>query len=99
MAVIPYTFLPKFMLRSFRLVTLLALPVALAACNTGTKAGDTNVELSAPKKMMANKPQGQVNGDSLAAGIQRDTAKRPSGKQIYQNANKAVDRNHDGIAD
>lgn len=88
------------MLRSFRSAALLALSLAgLAACNTGTQAGDTNVELSSPKKMTANTPQGKVNGDSLAAGIPRDTSKRPTGKQIYQNANKATDRNHDGIAD
>lgn len=87
------------MLHSFRFAALLALPLALAACNTGTKAGDTNVELSSPKKMTANVPQGKVNGDSLAAGIPRDTSRRPTGKQMYQNANKAVDRNHDGIAD
>jgi predicted small secreted protein len=90
------------MLRTLRLPALLAalsFPLALAACNTGTKAGDTNVELSAPKKMQANKPQGNINGDSLAAGIPRDTARRPSGKQVYKNADRAVDRNHDGLAD
>ena len=90
------------MSRTFRLPRLLlaaALPLALAACNTGTTAGDTNVELSSPKKNVPNKPQGVVNGDSLAAGIPRDTARLPSGKEVYKNANRAVDRNHDGIAD
>lgn len=90
------------MRRFLRLAALLAsttLPLSFTACNTGTKAGDTNVELSAPKKGMAAKTQGTINGDSLAAGIPRDTTKRPSGKQIYKNADRAIDRNHDGLAD
>lgn len=90
------------MLRTSRFPALLLgviFPLALAACNTGTKAGDTNVETSAPKKGPSAKTQGVVNGDSAAAGIARDTARRPSGKQVFQNANRAVDRNHDGIAD
>lgn len=92
------------MLRILRLPALfaaLSLPLALGACNfsTGNATGDTNVEQSSAKKIEANKPEGTVNGDSLAAGIPRDTTRRPSGKQIYKSANRAVDRNHDGLAD
>lgn len=92
------------MLRTLRLPALVAactLPLAMAACNfsTGNATGDTNVEQSSAKKIGANEPQGTINGDSLAAGIPRDTTHRPSGKQIYKDANRAVDRNHDGLAD
>lgn len=90
------------MLRTFRFPALLlgvSLPLALAACNTGTTAGDTNVEMSSPKKGPSANVQGVVNGDSAAAGIARDTAHRPSGKQVFKNTDHAVDRNHDGIAD
>ena len=82
-----------------RLALAVALPLALAACNTGTKAGDTNVELGSTKKMLSNQPQGVVNGDSMAAGVTRDTLHRPTGKQLYKAADKAIDRNHDGLAD
>ena len=86
--------------RTLRLLGLAAaLPLALSACNSGTKAGDTNVELGSAKKIQANTPQGVVNGDSLAAGLQRDTARRPTGKEVYKAAGQARDRNHDGIAD
>lgn len=88
------------MTRTYRLLGLLAtLALPLAACSSGTKAGDTNVELGSTKKIQANSPQGKVNGDSLAAGIPRDTAHRPSGKEVYKATDHAVDRNHDGIAD
>ena len=86
-------------LRLPALVAALSLPLALAACNSETKPGDVNVELSSTKRGEAKQIQGVVNGDSLAAGIPRDTAKLPSGKQIYKKADRAVDRNHDGIAD
>lgn len=91
------------MLRTLRLPALLAalsLPLALGACNfsTGSATGDTNVEQASAKDRTSNHP-GMSNADSLAAGIPRDTARRPSGKQIYKNADRAVDRNHDGIAD
>lgn len=89
------------MFRTLRLPALLAalsLPLALGACNTGTKAGDTNVELAAPKDRTSNHP-GMSNADSLAAGIPRDTARRPSGKQVFKNTDRAIDRNHDGLAD
>jgi hypothetical protein len=86
--------------RTFRLLALAAaLPLALSACNTGGNTGDTNVEKGSAKKMEENAAQQPANGDSLAAGISRDTSGRPTGKQLYDNANKAKDKNHDGLAD
>ncbi len=86
--------------RTFRLLALTAaLPLAFSACSTGTKDGDTNVEKGNAKKMEENAAQQPANGDSLAAGIARDTTNRPTGKELYNNADKAKDKNHDGIAD
>ena len=86
--------------RTFRLLALAAaLPLALSACNTGGNTGDTNVESGAAKKMTDNHPDTPMNGDSLAAGISRDTTNRPTGKELYNNANMAKDKNHDGLAD
>ncbi|NML67151.1 hypothetical protein HHL22_18255 [Hymenobacter sp. RP-2-7] len=92
------------MLRTLRLPALLAalsLPLALGACNfsTGSATGDTNVEQASAKKRTPNTTPSMSNGDSLAAGIPRDTARRPSGKQVYKSTDRAVDRNHDGLAD
>ncbi|MVN75846.1 hypothetical protein GO988_05860 [Hymenobacter sp. HMF4947] len=98
---------------TFRLLGLaVALPLALSACNSGTKAGDTNVERGSAKKMESNTEPSRTgdnsgdangsktsNGDSLAAGISRDTVHRPTGKQIFNSTDRAIDRNHDGIAD
>ena len=88
------------MTHTLRPLCLLALPLlALAACNTGTTAGKTNVELASPKEGPAAAKNGVLNGDSAAAGIGRDTLHRPTGKQIFENTEKARDLNHDGIAD
>ena len=88
------------MTRTTRLLGLLAtLALPLAACNSGTKAGDTNVELGSNKKMVPNAPPVNASADSAAAGLARDTTHRPTGKQIYNSSDRAVDRNHDGIAD
>lgn len=88
------------MTRTTRLLGLLAaLALPLAACNTGTKAGDTNVELGSTKQRTPNTTPTNVSADSAAAGLARDTTNRPTGKQLYKNADRAVDRNHDGIAD
>ncbi len=85
--------------RTFRLLALAAaLPLTLSACNTGGNTGDTNVETGASKKMTDNHPDGPKNGDSLAAGIARDTSAH-TGKELYNNADKAKDKNHDGLAD
>jgi predicted small secreted protein len=86
--------------RTFRLLALAAaLPLTLSACNTGGNTGDTNVESGAAKKMEENAPQQPANGDSLAAGIARDTTNRPTGKEQFDNAAKSRDRDHDGLAD
>lgn len=86
--------------RTFRLLALAtALPLALSACNTGGNTGDTNVEKGSAKKMEENAAQQPTNGDSLAAGIQRDTTSRPTGKELFDNASKSKDKNHDGLAD
>ncbi|MDO7884479.1 hypothetical protein [Hymenobacter cheonanensis] len=88
------------MTRTYRLLGLLAtLALPLAACNTGTKAGDTNVELGSTKKMVPNTAPANAGADSAAAGLARDTTHRPTGKQLYKAADRAIDRNHDGIAD
>jgi predicted small secreted protein len=101
------------MTRTLRLLALaVALPLALSACNTGGKAGDTNVESGSAKALEPNnKPsrtsadngdamsQTTANADSLTAGLARDTTNRPTGKQLYNAADRAKDRNHDGIAD
>lgn len=101
------------MTRTLRLLALAAaLPLALSACNSGGNVGDTNVESGAAKDVESNtKPsrtsadngdamsQGPANGDSLTAGLARDTAKRPTGKQLFNAADRAKDRNHDGLAD
>lgn len=99
--------------RTFRLLGLLAaLALPLASCSSGTKDGDTNVELGSTKKLEPEREPSRMsndagdasghqtnNADSLAAGLSRDTARRPTGKQIYKAADRAMDRNHDGIAD
>lgn len=88
--------------RTLRLLGLAAaLPLALSACHTGSDPGDTNVEQGSAKQLQTeHQPSRDTpNGDSLAAGIKRDTTRRPTGKQLYNSADRAVDRNHDGIAD
>lgn len=83
-------------------LSLLAATVFLAssltACNTGTATGDTNVE-SGANKTKDPEPGQATASDSAAAGLQRDTAAGPTGRQVYENAADAVDRNKDGIAD
>lgn len=99
--------------RTFRLLALAtALPLALSACSTGTESGDTNVEKGSTKDSEPNNQPSRSsadngdassvtspNGDSLAAGIPRDTTNRPTGKELYNAAGKSKDKNHDGLAD
>lgn len=86
--------------RTLRFLSLAAaLPLTLSACNSGTQAGDTNVERGSAKKGPTAPQDGTHNGDSLTAGIPRDTTRRPTGKQLYNAADRAKDRNHDGLAD
>ena len=86
--------------RILRLLSLAAaLPLALSACHTGSNPGDTNVERGTAKKGPTAPKDGTTNGDSLTAGIPRDTTRRPTGKQLFNAADRAKDRNHDGLAD
>jgi hypothetical protein len=74
--------------RTVRLLALAAaLPLALSACNSGGNTGDTNVELGSNKK------------GPTAAGIPRDTTNRPTGKELFNAADRSKDKNHDGLAD
>jgi hypothetical protein len=98
---------------TFRLLALAAaLPLALSACNSGGDAGDTNVEKDAAKARESNTEPSRSssesgdasnatpsNGDSLAAGLARDTTNRPTGRELFDNAAKSKDKNHDGLAD
>ncbi|QKG54476.1 MULTISPECIES: hypothetical protein [Hymenobacter] len=47
----------------------------------------------------ASPHQGTPNGDSLAAGLSRDTTHYPTGKQLYKESGRSTDRNRDGVAD
>lgn len=99
--------------RTLRLLALAAaLPLALSACSSGTEPGDTNVEKGSTKQRESNNQPSRSsaeagdagntsarNGDSLAAGIPRDTSNRPTGRQLFDAAGKSKDRNHDGLAD
>jgi predicted small secreted protein len=80
------------------LAAALLLATSLTACNTGTSTGDTNVETGAYKKKDPD-PGQMTTSDSATAGLQRDTATGPTGRQQYENAADAVDRNKDGVAD
>ena len=76
-----------------------ALTATLSACSSGTNDGDTNVERGYNKKGPAAGQDGTMGGDSVTAGLSADTAKRPTGQELYKAAGEAQDRNHDGIAD
>ncbi|MDQ2770356.1 MAG: hypothetical protein M3Y54_07635 [Bacteroidota bacterium] len=76
-----------------------ALLATATACSTGTKEGDTNVERGYNKKGPAAGQDGVAGGDSVTAGLARDTVKRTTGKDLYKAAGNAKDRNHDGLAD
>jgi hypothetical protein len=76
-----------------------ALTATISACSSGTKDGDTNVERGYTKKGPAATADGVANGDSVTAGISRDTTHTPTGKELYKAASDAKDRNHDGLAD
>ena len=86
--------------RVFSLGLALTAALSLSACSSGTKSGDTNVERGYTKKGPAAGQDGTANGDSATAGLVADTAARnPTGKELYRAAEKAKDRNHDGLAD
>ncbi len=86
--------------RTFRLLGLaFALPLFLSACSDHPKAGAVNVELGSYKGEYALPRQGTPNGDSLTAGLTQDNARQPTGKQLYKDAARSADKNHDGVAD
>jgi hypothetical protein len=86
--------------RTFRLLGLaFALPLFLSACSDHPQPGAVNVEQGSYKGEYALPRQGTPNGDSLAAGLSQDTARQPTGKQLYKDAARSTDKNHDGIAD
>ena len=101
------------MTRTLRLLALAAaLHLAISACSSGINSGDTNLDKGANKDLESNSQpsrssadngdamsQSSSNGDSLTAGIPRDTTNRPTGKELYKAADRSKDRNHDGIAD
>ncbi|WBO83551.1 hypothetical protein [Hymenobacter yonginensis] len=80
------------------LAAALLLATSLTACNTGTSTGDTNVETGAAKTKDPD-PGQPTTSDSATAGLQRDTTASPTGRQQYEKAADAVDRDKDGIAD
>lgn len=80
------------------LAVLLLASAALTACNTGTKSGDTNVEAGTNKSSDPD-PGQSTTSDSATSGLQRDTSRTPTGRQLYENAANAKDRNNDGVAD
>ncbi|WP_139925631.1 hypothetical protein [Hymenobacter sp. DG01] len=86
-------------LRLIAATALLAGP--LTACNTGNEAGDTNVERGAAKDlgMDTNMPSQNPSADSATSGMNRDTMKTPTGRQVYEGAADRKDRNNDGLAD
>ena len=76
-----------------------ALTATFSACSSGTKEGSTNVERGYTKTGPAATTDGVAGGDSVTAGLTRDTIHHMTGKDLYKAAVDAKDRNHDGIAD
>ena len=72
---------------------------ALAGCGTSSRPGETNVESGSAKSIVPKEGRPAVSEDSVVAGLHRDAAPPPTGEQLYDRANQAVDRNHDGKAD
>jgi len=88
-----------YFLRPLAFASILATG-SLAACSTGTESGATNVERSSSKSD-APMQEGPATGgsDSTTAGLRPDSIQHPSGKQLYDHAAEAHDRNHDGLED
>ncbi|RYU84418.1 hypothetical protein [Hymenobacter persicinus] len=82
------------LLRPLALALLLAT-ASLSACNTGTKPGDTNVELG-DNKTKDPDPGQRATSNTNGVG---DTTKVKMGKELYDHAGEAKDRNNDGIED
>ncbi|UOQ72539.1 hypothetical protein [Hymenobacter cellulosilyticus] len=84
-----------FLLRPLALAFLLAT-ASLTACNTGNDSGDTNVERGADK---TKDPAPGERSSSNTNGMANDTAKVTTGKDLYDHAGEAKDRNNDGLED
>lgn len=85
-------------LRFITAAVLLAGP--LTACNTGNEAGDTNVERGSAKDLGVEPTSPQnASADSATSGLSADTAKTPTGRQVYEEGASRKDRNNDGLAD
>lgn len=85
-------------LRSAAAALLLSTALFTTACDTGTGTGETNVERGDNKRKDPD-PGQTTNSDSATAGLRRDTTGRPTGRQQYEAASEAKDRNRDGLAD
>lgn len=70
----------------------------LVACGTGNNTGDTNVERGVDKSHDPTEVNPTPTGASTT-GTTQDTSRRLTGKEIYDRAGDAKDRNNDGIAD
>ncbi|WP_303310224.1 hypothetical protein [Hymenobacter sp. BT730] len=70
----------------------------LVACGTGNSTGDTNVERGVDKSHDPTEVNPTSSGTSTT-GTTQDTTRRLTGKEIYDQAGEAKDRNNDGIAD
>ncbi|GAA3924314.1 hypothetical protein [Hymenobacter algoricola] len=80
-----------------RLVLAFVLATAsLSACNTGTSAGDTNVERDSDKTKDPDSGQRATSNTTGSAG---DTAHVTTGQELYDHAGDAKDRNNDGLED
>ena len=86
-------------LRLLALTLTAATALSLSACNSGTQAGDVNVERAGPKKGPAAPEDGNPTGDSATAGMRRLPKTAVTGKEQFEKADQTVDRNHDGLAD
>jgi predicted small secreted protein len=77
-------------------LAFLLTTASLSACNTGTDSGDTNVERSDDK---TKDPDSGQRATSNTTGTANDTAHVTTGKELYDHAGDAKDRNNDGIED
>lgn len=87
------------LLRPLAFASVLAVS-SLTSCSTGTDSGDTNVERGASKSdaPMQEGPASQ-GSDSTTAGLRPDSVQRPTGKELYDRAADAHDRDRDGLED
>ena len=77
-------------------LALLLGTASLMACNTGTSAGDTNVERGADK---TKDPDPGQHATSNPNGTVADTTKTATGRELDEHAADAKDLNNDGLED